>query len=154
MKLVHRRPHPERSLLRVDGEPNPFETFLLAIAVLQGWLVLSGLAQPSTIQNALGNNMRIMWASMLLFGGATALAGLHWPADLHTGFEVKRVGLFASGSATFIYGMALVFLGPPGYVAALIQLGFAAACFYRIYQITRRIRRVRAQLVAARTPEE
>lgn len=149
-----RNSHPERKLLRVDGEPNPFETFMLAIAVLQGWLVLSGLAQPSTIQAALGNNLRIVWASMLLFGGATALAGLHWPADLHTGFEIKRVGLFASGMSTLVYGLALAFVGPAGYVAAIIQIGFAAACFYRIYQITRRIRRVRAQLVAARNTED
>lgn len=146
---IHRRGRE----LRAEGEPNPFEAMLLGTAVLQGYLVLAGIARPSTMQLALGNNLRITWATLLLFGGATALAGLYWPADLHTGFEVKRVGLFASGTSTLVYGAALLFIGPAGYVAAAIQLAFSAACFVRIYQITRRIRKARAQLVAAREPK-
>lgn len=149
-----RRPHRFHTELRGDLDPNPFESFLLAICALQGWLVLAGIARPSSLQESLGSSLRVAWASMLLFGGITALAGLHWPSDLMTGFEIKRVGLFAAGVATLIYGLALITLGPQGYVVALIQLGFSAACFTRIHQVTRRIRRVRAHLVAARNPEE
>lgn len=151
---VFRKPQRSHTDLRGPLDPNPFESFLLFIAVLQGWLVLSGVAQPTALQQVLGTNLRILWASLLLFGGAVALAGLHWPADLMTGFEVKRVGLLACGTATLTYGLALLMLGPQGYVAAVIQVAFAAACFVRIAQVTRRIRRVRAHLVAAREPEE
>lgn len=152
-RYLHRihRLHPE---LRGDLDPNPFESFLLGVCVLQGYLVLAGIAHPTALQNTLGNTLRIAWASLLVFGGATSLAGLHWPADLMTGFEIKRVGLFAAGISTATYGAALTMLGSQGWVSAAIQLAFSAACFYRIYQVTRRIRRVRAHLVAARTPEE
>lgn len=148
-----RKPHRLNSELRGDLDPNPFESFLLGICALQGYLVLSGIAHPSSLQAVLGPNLRIAWASLLLFGGAVALAGLHWPADLMTGFEIKRVGLFACGTATLIYGLALALLGPQGYAVAVIQLGFSIACFARIVQVTHRIRRVRCHLVAARNPE-
>lgn len=145
--------HPRGRELRADGEPNPFESYLLAVGALQGYLVLSGIARPDSLQLALGTNLRIVWASLLLFGGGVTLAGLYWPADLHTGFEVKRVGLFACGAATAIYGVALCFIGPAGYVAAAMQIAFSMACFVRIYQVTRRIRKARAMLVAARNPK-
>lgn len=134
---------------RPAGDPNPFEAYLLGAAVVQGAVVLIGWARPTSIELALPLLLRILWAGLLLTGGAVALLGLYWPNPL-TGIEIKRPGLVAVGTATLTYGIALVPLGPAGLVAATANVAFALACGVRVWQVTRRVNEVRAHLVASR----
>lgn len=135
---------------RPAGAANPLEAYLLGVCALQGWGVLAGIARPTSMLYVLGPTLRIAWATLLLVGGIVAVGGLLWPGDRLTGVEIKRVGLFMCGGGTLAYGVALILLGPAGYTAATTSLGFSLACFVRIWQVSRSIRRVRQQLVAAR----
>jgi hypothetical protein len=145
-------PTPPRQV-RPAGDANPFEAYLLAVCALQGWSVLAGTATPTSLSHALTPTLRLVWATLLLIGGILSVVGLYWPRNPITGVEIKRVGLVAAGTASLTYGLALVFIGPAGYVAASLSLSFALACVTRVVQVTRRIRGTRRRIVAARDPE-
>lgn len=135
---------------RPIGPPNPFEAYLLIACLIQGLAVLTRQAKPTSIEGALSPFLLLLWAALLTLGGVLALAGLFWPGDPFTGVEVKRVGLVAVGFGTLAYGVALTTLGAPGIVVALSNLGFAAACAVRCWQIGRRLRELRRRLTTIR----
>jgi hypothetical protein len=132
------------------GDPNPFEAYMFAACVLQGFAVLVGAARPTSIEQAVPLALRVVWAGLLLIGGAAVLAGLYWPGNPLTGVEIKRPGLVAVGGATLAYGVALVPFGAAGMVVAIANVSFAIACAVRVRQVTRRVRAVRSHLVDAR----
>jgi hypothetical protein len=147
LKARKSRQHLERPL----GVPNPFETYLLGACVIQGYAVLSRIAQPQSVQALLPPWLRILWAVLLLIGGALAVSGLYWRDPL-TGIEIKRVGLVAAGGGTCAYGVALMFFGPQGLVAAMTCLAFAVACMVRVRQATKALNRARGRITAMRPP--
>lgn len=111
---------------------------MFAIALLQGLLVLTGAARPTSMIEALPPLIRYTWATLLCMGGAVALAGLYWPLDPFTGVEVKRVGMIAAGFGTLAYGVALLLAyGSTGLLAAGSNLAFTAACLTRVVQVSR-----------------
>lgn len=131
---------------RPAGPANPFEGFLLFVAVIQGFLVLSGTAKPTSLLALLPDGFRLMWAGLLFFGGMVSLAGLYWPGNPFTGVEVKRVGLLACAFPTLAYALALFNLGSVGIVAGTQSLLFAAACFWRIHQVGRALNSARQRI--------
>lgn len=132
--------------LRPAGPANPFEGFLLFVCVLQGFMVLSGAAKPASILTLLPYGFRTVWAGLLLFGGLIALAGLYWPGNPFTGVEVKRVGLLTCAFPTLAYSLALFGLGSIGFVAGTQSLIFAAACFWRVLQVTQALKEARHRI--------
>lgn len=141
-----------RFLLRpyLVGDRNPFEAFLLTGALLQGAAVLVGAASPTSIDQALPPTMQIIWAILLLGGGGLALIGLGWLGDPFSAIEIKRVGLVCAGFGGLVYGMAAAAFGAPGLAVGIYNICFAAACFWRLIQITIRLRGIRANLAAVR----
>lgn len=130
------RVSPRRHMDRPTGPANPFEAGLLIVCLVQGAGVLSRVAQPNSIQASLGPTLRLVWAGLLFLGGAASIIGLWWPWDPIDGVLIKRVGLLAAAGGTLAYGLALAFIGPPGFVAALYNLGFATVCLIRAWQVT------------------
>jgi hypothetical protein len=140
-----RRPH-----LRPDplGIPrNPFQVYLLCLAILSGGLLAFGVTTSGSIEDSLPTFYATSWGLMLVFGSAAALAGMFWPGDPMTGLVVKRSGLVAVGIAATVYVVVLVlFFGMRASLAAGVTLGFAYACFWQVHQINRHIRAVIAGL--------
>jgi hypothetical protein len=139
---------PYRYVDRITGYPNPFETYMLLAAVVQGCAVASGYARSPSIEIALDGRpiLRWVWAALLAAGGMIALAGLYWRGDPFNGVEIKRAGLIMVGFGAVIYGAAALLVGPTGTVAGLSAVGFAVACFDRAWQVTDLLRRARAQI--------
>lgn len=136
---------------RPAGPANPFEAFMLSLCLLQGLLVLTGAARPTSMMEALPHPVRLTWAALLFCGGTLAVSGLYWPLDPFTGVEVKRVGMIAAGFGTLAYGVALLLsYGPPGLLAATSNFAFTAACLTRVVQVTRGLRVARIRMSRAR----
>lgn len=131
---------------RPAGPVNPFEAFLLAICAVQGWAILSRTAQPPSLLALLPPGLRIVEGVLLLAGGVLSVSGLYWLNPL-TGIEIKRVGLVCAGGATLAYGVAILVVNPVGgFVVAVTNLGFAAACAVRIWQVSRALRSARGRI--------
>jgi hypothetical protein len=135
---------------RPTGEPNPFEAYMFAACVVQGAALLTGAARPTSIEQALPLQLRVVWATLLLLGGVAVLVGLYWPGSPMTGVEIKRPGLVAVGGAALAYGLALLPFGAAGMVVAIANVSFALACAVRVWQVTRRVRAVRRNLIDTR----
>jgi hypothetical protein len=138
--------HSDQHLVRPTGPPNPFEGWVLVVCVLQGVSVLTGITKPNSIDALLPHGLHVMWAVLLLFGGLAAVGGLYWPGNPVDALLIKRIGLFAAGMGTLAYGFALLTIWPTGLIAALANLGLAAACFHRIFQISTALRNYRTGL--------
>jgi hypothetical protein len=142
---------PRHSRLRPTGPPNPFEVFLLAICAVQGWAVLTHIAEPTSLQALLPPWLRVMWGLLLLAGGVLSVSGLYW-FDQFTGVEIKRVGLLCAAGGTLAYGAALLTIGPTGFVVAATNIAFALACIVRVVQVTRALKAARGRITAMRPP--
>lgn len=142
----HFRENPRRHLDRPAGPPNPFESYLLVICVAQGFAVVFGYTRPASIDALLPPVLRLVWGSLLLIGGIAAVVGLYWPGDALDSILIKRVGLLAAGGGTLAYGVALMTLGPPAFIASLFNLCFTLACYVRAAQVTRALNRFRNEM--------
>lgn len=123
---------------------------MFAACVVQGTALLTGAARPTSIEQALPMALRVVWATLLLLGGVAVLLGLYWPGSPMTGIEIKRPGLVAAGGAALAYGLALLPFGAAGMVVAITNVSFALACAVRVWQVTRRVRAVRRNLIDTR----
>lgn len=121
---------------------SPFEIFLLAACILGGF---GGLLNPTgtspAVSNVLPGWLLTSWYVGLIVGGACALAGtlLHQVISLH----IERIGLTLIVGLCVLYGFSVIAGGGYPFVfAAMLVVSFAVACFYRIRQIRRDIRRI------------
>lgn len=135
-------------LARYLGPLNPFEAYQLVACIVQGIGVVSGYAKPPSIEILLPNLLRFVWGTLLLLGGVAVVVGLYWRWDPIDGVLIRRIGLIAAGGGTGIYGIALLALGPEGFVAGVFNIAFALACFARVHQIGVAIRQYQRDLQA------
>lgn len=149
----------DRTRHRIDrpaGPANPYEAWVFAVSVVVGVATLVRLAQPTSLDSTINPWLRVSWALLMGCGGSLALAGLYWPGNPFTGVYIKRAGILAMAGALLTYGAALLTLGRPGLVVALVLLALAGASIARAIQITRAAatmaRRLR-QLEAGDGPE-
>lgn len=139
---------------RPAGPVNPFELYLLAVCALQGWAVLTHVAQPPSLQLALPPTLRLVWGALLLIGGVFSVSGLYW-WDPFTGIEVKRVGLISAAAGTLAYAVAVIsYAGSMGFLGAAYNVFFAAACIVRVRQVTRALKAARGRVEAMRVPRK
>jgi hypothetical protein len=132
---------------RPAGPANPFEVYLLGACIVQGYAVLTRVAQPRSLQDLLPPWLRLVWGALLLVGGVLSVGGLYW-IDPLTGIEVKRVGLVCAGGGTLAYGLALIALGPVGFVGAATCIAFSIACVVRVRQVSRALNQARGRITA------
>lgn len=142
---------PKECKSRPAGPVNPFEVWLLTACVIQGLVVLTHTARPPSVQALLPPWLRLLWGVLLLVGGVLSVAGLYWP-DPFTGIEIKRVGLVLAAAGVLAYGVALLAVGPNGYLAAATNIAFAFACAVRVYQVSQALTAARGRIAAMRPP--
>lgn len=125
-------------LVAVQMTINPFELFLLLTVCLIGSLYLIGLPPPSSVRGLLGPVATFVWAGNLVVGGFSALGGGLWRRHLERGLAAYQFGWGLLGTATLVYGLALVLSYPEqGSYPALLNVMMAAACFGRVIQVQR-----------------
>jgi hypothetical protein len=125
----------------------PMEVLLFEVFIIDGmYQLFHGVkATPSTITALLPYWLLVVWAAMLVVGGAIGLVG-----RLYALWQVERAGLAVIGSAAIAYGLAIVFEGGlRGLVAASIDLSIGAAFLIRyrmLGQAVKQVTRYRAEV--------
>lgn len=115
---------------------HPFQTFMLALAVISGLPLILGRPQPLSIEATLPPWLATTWGVMLFGGAVVALLGSYWLGNYANALTLERIGLLIVGSAACLYGFALLFvLGLSVTVAAGIVLGFGMASLKRSHDI-------------------
>jgi len=115
---------------------HPFQTFMLALAVISGLPLILGHPQPRSIEATLPPWLATTWGVMLFGGAVVALLGSYWLGNYANALTIERIGLLVVGGAACLYGLTLLLvLGPSTAVAAGIVLGFGLASLKRAFDI-------------------
>lgn len=142
-----RRPHWTRSgtRVRLTGEPNIFQTFILLAAAVTGGSYLSGLRTPDSISQTLPRCPIVIWEVLLFAGGTFALAGMYWPGRVFTGVVLKRAGLVGVAGGLLAYALsAWTVFGERALWLVIWNVLLAGACLVRAAQVTRALRAARS----------
>lgn len=129
------------------NDRNPFEIYLLVVAVVTSVPVMLGVApKPGSIIEQLPGWPAQVWATTLAVGSLMALAGIAWkrpgwPLISVTGLLLERVGLFAAGTATTFYSVAVVrTAGISALIPAGLMLAFGLASLVQARKIGKVLR--------------
>jgi hypothetical protein len=135
-----------RGQSRPLGPVNPFEVGVLLTGLVNGAAVLLDLASPTSITSRLSGWFLTGWALLLFLGSLVALIGLLWQGSWVTGVEIKRPGLVTFGIACLAYSVAAFSLGANGFAVGAANGGFALFAGWRVFQVSRGIRGLRADV--------
>lgn len=125
---------------------HPFETYLLALALVSGIPLMFGRANSASVAATLPDALVVVWGTMLVVGSGTALVGTYWRGSLLTGVVLERTGLVGVGGAAIVYSLATVLaVGIGATFSACLTVGFGLACFAQAHRISRRINRLMAR---------
>lgn len=121
---------------------HPFETYLLALAVVSGIPLLFGRPNSGSIAATLPPYLVTGWGAVLVLGSSLALIGSFWRGRSATGLVMERTGLVGTGGASMVYAASVMVTaaGWTGLFAACITAGFGLACFAQARRISTRIR--------------
>ena len=115
---------------------HPFQTFIMALALVSVATTILAGVEPSSIEATLPGWVVFGWFLMLGVGCSLSLAGAYWRGGYTLALTLERIGLDFTGIAGVIYGLCVVgFAGLGGLVAAAIVLAFGAACLVRARDI-------------------
>lgn len=122
---------------------NPFQVYLLCLAIAAGIPLLFGVPTAGSLEASLPRFQVVIWGLMLVLGSSTTLVGMYWPGHPASGLLIKRTGLVSVGSAAFVYTSVLVlYFGVRAGLVIVYTLGFAVACFVQAHYINRHIKAV------------
>lgn len=141
----------ERPPLMIQTGRQPFEVFLLVGCVLTG---LAGLLAPESASPALTQLLDgHVWIWHVSVLAVPLIVLLGFTRELTTALQVERAGMIWLGSLFLAYavGIGLVINGTRGLTSAGVTVAFALACFARVWQIGRDLRRLRQAVEAAET---
>ncbi|MEV0608142.1 hypothetical protein AB0I61_17425 [Polymorphospora rubra] len=142
--MPHRRP------VTVNSGRNPFEVGMLLASVGVGSVLAVTGHLPRSAGEVMPIPVQTVWLTLLICGGAIALAGIWWPGRLETGLRVEQAGVAMLGGGSGMYAVALIAVaGAQGIAAAGFVGAVALAGCWRALQILLDLRRVaRAREVA------
>lgn len=125
---------------------NPFEVFLLSLALVSCTSLIRGSSGSTILDDRLAPLTVVMWGAALGIGAALALAGVACYARdslLMPGLYLERAGLTLVGVAAAVYaGIVLYYASDIDGVrySISVQVAFSGACFFRAWQDHRYIR--------------
>lgn len=139
--------HPEALDDPLYVQKNPYQTLLLGMAVLSSWPLLWGRAGSGVIDRELTLAAVMLWGWVLLLGSLTALVGEFWRGRTWTGLVIERSGLAFVGVAALIYAVLVddkadLHDADVAFVVG-VTAAWGAACLWRCWQITKRLRWMR-----------
>jgi len=127
------------------SQRNPHQLFLLVLSVAAAVSLIEGATGSEILDHALDPHAVTLWGACLLVGSLTGLVGMWWPRTW-TGLVVERAGLAIVASAAGIYAWLIYAAAPTVAYTAFVHLAYALSCFWRVQQITIRLRWVREQV--------
>ena len=144
-----RFPQPELPFRQL-GDPlysqrNPHQIFLLVLSVIAAVGLIEGVTGSQILDDALSDPAVSAWGAFLLIGSVTGLIGMWWKRTW-TGLVVERSGLFTVATAATIYSVLVIRAAPEAAYTAFVHIAYAGSSYWRVVQITRRLRWVRRQV--------
>lgn len=127
------------------SQRNPHQFFLLVLSVVAAAGLIEGATGSQILDEALNPNAVTLWGTCLLTGSVTALVGMWWPRTW-TGLVIERAGLAIVASAAGIYAWLVYAAAPDVAYTAFVHVAYALSCFWRVRQISVRMRWVREQV--------
>jgi hypothetical protein len=122
----------------------PHLAFLCVLCVLSGATILVSGVPPGSIEEALEPWMVTVWGWSLVLNGAAVIVTM-LGRDPVVALRRERLMLWPLSLATIAYAIAVgIALGVSGGFPASLALAFAGANFWRMWQITRWLRSLRA----------
>lgn len=131
--------------------PNPYQVMFLVAAILGGGtLAALGDRLGSSLAQALPDWVTIVLALGMVAGGVISAVGMAIPRVV--GMLIERVGVLETSVLFLSYaGFTLDYIGARGFITIIFFMAFAAAGGWRAWQLTRSIRRRRADIHEAAT---
>lgn len=126
-------------------ERNPFQVYLLCLAIFSGMTVLISDVPNSagSIEAFLTGWEEALWGALLVGGSILSLAGMYWPWDPRDGLLMKRFGFTTLSVPLVIYAIALVArFGFAALSLSLVIAGFAVASFIQARRVNKRVKHV------------
>jgi hypothetical protein len=121
---------------------------MLSWTTLSGIPLLAGDPGTALLNKELDTSTVVLWGVCLLLGSFMGLAGALTVRWFHAGaLLIERSGLILVGGAALVYtGVAWVSVPEPSEIAYVLglQVGFGTACLWRCWQITKRLRWMKA----------
>jgi len=140
--------------IQVATGKHPFEIMILAAATAAGVVLLTMQLSPRSVAAALHPLVQTLWQYELLAGGVIGLLGVFWPGTLYASLKVESIGLFILAAAATMYTIALATVsGSQAITAGSFVASIALACWARVAQIVRDIRRATRAARAGQTAE-
>lgn len=127
------------------SQRNPHQFFLLALSIVAAIGLVEGATGSNILDGALDANAVTLWGICLFIGSITALVGMWWPRTW-TGLVVERAGLSVVAFAAGIYAWLVYEAAPDVAYTAFVHVAYSLSCFWRVRQITIRLRWVREQV--------
>lgn len=127
------------------SQRNPHQFFLLVLSVVAAIGLVEGATGSLVLDEALNQSAVTLWGVCLLVGSLSALVGMWWPRTW-TGLVIERAGLFVVASAAGIYSWLVYAAAPDVAYTAFVHVAYSLSCFWRVRQITVRLRWVREQV--------
>lgn len=134
----------------IYSQKNPYQAFLVVLSIISALPLLQGETSSAVLEEQLGDSMVVAWGLSLLIGSTVVLISELWRGHTWTALSIERSGLLLVGTGAGIYSVTV--WATAGEVddirfVAAITFAYAAACFWRCFQITRRLAWIR-KLVA------
>ncbi len=144
--------------IRVRLRPDPLGyprhglvVFLLCLTALSGLITVAGEPAAGSMEASMPPYVVLVWGSMLMIGGTTALAGMFWQGDIRTGLVSKRFGYLALTVAAVPYSVVILgTYGWGGLFSSGIIFGFAGACGHTAWRVEQRIQAILAEQTRVR----
>lgn len=128
------------------------EFFLAIIAIFAGLPVLLDPVSLSLVPNSIASLlplwMVVFWASQMVLGGATTIAGI-----VKADFKIEQIGVLFLLAGAFVYTLALFFLLPGSWVAFITYILFVLAMSAR-YWVLGRLIKLTKRLVTEQIEQE
>ena len=127
------------------SQRNPHQFFLLVLSVVAAVGLVEGATGSLVLDEALDQHAVIIWGLCLLIGSVTALVGMWWPRT-YVGLLIERAGLAVVATAAGLYAWLVYAAAPSVAYTAFVHIAYSLSCFWRVRQITVRLRWVREQV--------
>jgi len=117
---------------------SPLQTFLLALCLVSGILIATGVSR-NPVTKEMGEPWATIWGFSLCVGAAVALIGAFWKNRI-TGMLIERSGILLLGLASLLWPILVTSnVGLDGLYSSTITLIFSIACFFQVRYINKHI---------------
>lgn len=126
-------------------ERNPFQVYLLCLAILSGATTIGADIESTSgsVATYLNDWHKTLWSILLMLGASSGLLGMFWWGDPRTGLLIKRFAFSLLCIPVFIYGLVIFFMiGYSGLTVVLTLWGFSVASGVQAWRVDKHIKQV------------